>query len=135
MAAPTESLAQLVLRCTGSPLLGLVAELQKRFEPAGPAPQTENTMPIIYKYPLGIIDEQYLDIPDLADVLAVKVQEGQLTLWVRIDSNRGHSKGVDIYIVPTGHPFDDHGQMYLTTFQSGHFVGHVFYTLNTNGEH
>ena len=29
MAAPTESLAQLVLRCTGSPLLGLVAELEK----------------------------------------------------------------------------------------------------------
>ena len=92
----------------------------------------------IYKYPLQITDEQVINIPNIAHPLSVQVQEsegGIPVLWVVTDDN-DNFKGISIYIVGTGQEFsqstDDTHKTYLSTFQQGSFVGHVFYSMEFN---
>ena len=89
----------------------------------------------IYKYPLRVVDEQVINIPNINYLLDVQVQKsegGQPVLWAAIDKDYHHNNAVKIYIVGTGVEFENDfintsGKRYLCTFQLEGFVGHVFY--------
>ena len=92
----------------------------------------------IYKYPLQITDEQVINIPNIAHPLSVQVQEsegGMPVLWVMTD-DANPFKGINIYIIGTGQEFSQvtggTHKTYLSTFQQGSFVGHVFYAMEFN---
>lgn len=83
-------------------------------------------MRTIYKYPLLILDEQEIEMPDSANLLAVQMQNGQPCLWAHVD----HSLPMvvrKIAIRGTGHPADNLGR-YISTFQmkGGELVFHAF---------
>jgi len=92
---------------------------------------------IIYKYPLQMIDEQTINIPNLSFLLDVQTQssEGdQPVLWACVDNDANHLCEVTIIIIGTGIEFENDfvntsGKQYLSTFQVNGFVGHVFYEL------
>jgi hypothetical protein len=79
---------------------------------------------VIYKYPLKLVDEQTVEMPNSATLLHVAEQNGQLCLWAMVDPRR-EVVGVPIVIVGTGNPMGNVGK-YLGTVQMGRFVWHVF---------
>jgi len=85
-------------------------------------------MKVIYKYPLEVIDDQFIDIHQDYEVLSVQVQNGKLCLWAKVDPKLPMVY-MHIVIIGTGQPMSDNDEMkYIGTFQleSGSFVGHCF---------
>ena len=60
----------------------------------------------ILKYILETIDEQTIQIPQPAEILSVKEQNGNMVLYAIADTTR-ETKPMTIRIVGTGHPFKD----------------------------
>lgn len=81
---------------------------------------------IIYKYPIRVAPEQYVDMPSAARILSVQVQHDTLCLWAVIDPEAPVHPRM-IRVVATGKTFDNDGA-YLGTVQleRGQFVFHVF---------
>ena len=85
-------------------------------------------MKVIYKYPLEVTDDQFINIPKDYQILTVQVQNGRPCLWAEVDPKLPMDC-VHIVIVGTGHSIHDDDEMkYIGTFQleSGSFVGHCF---------
>ena len=86
-------------------------------------------MKTIWKFPLGVADEQTIEMPQGAKVLAVQVQGEQVCVWVLVDPHADKERRT-FYIVGTGHDlWDDWGRLrHLGTFQlrGGALVFHVF---------
>jgi hypothetical protein len=85
-------------------------------------------MQTIYKYPLLILDEQEIEVPQGASFLTVQMQHGQPCLWALVDNERPMSKR-KVLIRGTGHPCDDiRDYSYLSTFQmkGGELIFHAF---------
>ena len=81
----------------------------------------------IWKYPLRIADEQTIDFPEGAEVLAVQVQKGAPCLWVRVDPAAPKTPR-KIITHGTGHPVPETTGRYIGTYQieGGALVFHVF---------
>ena len=81
----------------------------------------------IRKYPLRIADEQTIDFPEGAEVLAVQVQKGTPCLWVRVDPAAPKTPR-KIITHGTGHPVPETTGRYIGTYQieGGALVFHVF---------
>ena len=60
----------------------------------------------ILKYTLETIDEQTIQIPQPAEILSVKEQNGNMVLYAIADLNK-KAVPIHIKIVGTGHPFED----------------------------
>lgn len=85
-------------------------------------------MKAIYKYPLEVIDDQFIDMRRDYQVLSIQVQNGKPCLWAEVDP-KSPMLYVHIVIVGTGQPIHNDDEMkYIGTFQleSGSFVGHCF---------
>ena len=86
----------------------------------------------IYKYPLRVMDEQYIPLPPSAQILTVDVQYGNLVLWalVDIDDPEMDSGRRLIYVIGTGNMIQDdiENMSYVNTVQmrDGNLVWHVF---------
>lgn len=78
----------------------------------------------IWKYPIG--QRQILAIPGFQRFLAVGVQNpgDTPTVWAIVDPE-ADKEAIEVWITVTGGPVAE-GE-YLGTFQSGWFVGHVFW--------
>ena len=81
----------------------------------------------IYKYPLEITDEQFIEVPIGTEFLTVMYQDDNLFIWgkhqvkeVDIKKNR------KIVIVGTGNVFDDSDKTYIGSVQRRQFVWHVY---------
>ena len=82
----------------------------------------------IWKFPLKLEDEQEVDMPSLACVLCVQVQDEIPCLWALVDEACPHVRRI-VHIRGTGHIADGMEMaQYVGTFQllGGIFVGHVF---------
>lgn len=81
----------------------------------------------IFKYPIDIADEQFLELPQDARILSVQVQDGIICIWamVRPDNPTIRRR---ILVVGTGNPLPDEiwAAHYLGTVQVGRGVWHVF---------
>lgn len=65
-------------------------------------------MMTVYKYPLLILDEQEVEIPNGADLLTVQMQNGKPCLWALVETQSPPVKR-KILIRGTGHPAENVG--------------------------
>lgn len=82
----------------------------------------------VYKYLLRVTDEQHLDLPDGAGIIAVQTQQDQVCLWALVDPACPPVRR-RILMFGTGHTVPDAGPLkYLGTVQlhGGVLVFHVF---------
>ena len=81
----------------------------------------------IYKYPLQIIDEQWVNIPKGAEILTVQIQNGIPCLWAKVDAQEDNERRL-IEIIGTGNPISNSDRKYISTIQleKGKLVFHVF---------
>lgn len=79
----------------------------------------------IRKYPLAVVDTQYVRMPKGATLLSAQVQEGLPMLWALVDEESTEYKDRQIQTFGTGQPIVKAGK-YLNTYQLGGLVLHVF---------
>lgn len=81
----------------------------------------------IYKYPLDIVDVQYVAIPETARMLDVQAQGDQLCMWALVDPD-SPLKSRTVRVYGTGHDVSDPHAYYAGTAQTmgGQLVWHVF---------
>jgi len=93
-------------------------------------------MRVVYKYPLEITDEQWVEWPSFTKPLAIQVQHGVPCIWADVETEQTPSRQ-RIVIRGTGHPVADHDDEsgdganleYIGTFQveGGALVFHAFF--------
>ncbi|AUR82382.1 hypothetical protein NVP1023O_73 [Vibrio phage 1.023.O._10N.222.51.B4] len=87
----------------------------------------------VWKFPLKVADEQYIDVPVGAEPLKAEMQNGELCLWMLVQpsSNKVTKK---VHVHGTGHNVDDALTLgdYVDSFMmhDGALVFHVFVTEN-----
>lgn len=84
----------------------------------------------IWKFPLEIIREQNLMMPEGAEILSVQTQHNSLCLWALVNPEAPLQRRV-IEVFGTGHSISDAERKYVTTAQrdGGKFVWHIFEKL------
>ncbi len=75
----------------------------------------------VHKYPLELTDLQQVEMPAMATILTVQVQNGQPVLWALVTPANLPNRRT-IRLVGTGHPIDMAGR-YIATIQ---LVLHAF---------
>jgi hypothetical protein len=83
----------------------------------------------VWKYPLSVDDEQFIEMPANAHILCVQTQRGRPCLWALVDpTNQPETR--KILIAGTGHVREELWGLvnYIGTFQLdyGQLVFHVF---------
>lgn len=81
----------------------------------------------VFKYPLIMITDQGVKLPKGAEVLSVQVDNKteMPALWAKVNpSNTAETRA--IFILATGQPVPQKANRFISTFQSGQFVWHVF---------
>lgn len=85
----------------------------------------------VFKYPIRLLDEFTLPLPDGAKVLSVQAQAGAPVLWALVDET-APPKLRSFILRGTGHAIATKAPLaYVGTFQlhGGNFIGHVFEVL------
>lgn len=80
---------------------------------------------IIYKYPLELIEEQTIIIPQEHKLLCVQMQYGQAKIWALVN-NASSSTKLKVFHYGIGHNFYLGTKEYLGTYQKDTFVWHIF---------
>lgn len=83
----------------------------------------------VYRYPLQLVDEQEIELPDGAEILSIQRREGRVDavdLWALVDPSAPPVKR-RFHVVGTGHKVLFRGR-FLATVQihHGQLVFHVF---------
>lgn len=86
-------------------------------------------MKTVYKYPLDFEDYSIVTLPLGYQLLKVIIQNGNPVLYALIDTNENRFRGVRFRIAGTGHPIDEDNLEYVSTFEMGSLVFHVFHLL------
>lgn len=84
-------------------------------------------MRAIWKFPLIVRDEQWINMPRGARPLSVQVQNGTPCLWAMVDCD-AQPEPHRFRLYGTGHPVDEPAQHFVGTFQmyDGSLVFHLF---------
>ena len=80
----------------------------------------------IFKYPIQIISEQEIEMPQGAEVIHAGLDpQGLMCIWAIVDP-RNEAEPVSILVYGTGEsmPFDP--AKHISSFQDGQFMWHVF---------
>ena len=81
----------------------------------------------IYKYKLGRVEHQVIELPKNFKPLRTEFQDGQLCLWSIVDLESG-KENFDFYIFGTGQINNDLIELtYISTVFIDGFVWHIFY--------
>lgn len=85
-------------------------------------------MKTIWKFPLGVADQQSIRAPGLEKVLSVQLQGKQPMLWGVVNTDKPDRTWL-VQLVGTGHPVNDllyDSRHFVDTFQVYELVFHVF---------
>lgn len=84
-------------------------------------------MKSIFKYQLKTTDLQEIEMPELAEVLCVQVQNGIPCIWAKVETENALKKRA-FFVVGTGNPLPDNPSNYIGTYQlyDGGLVFHLF---------
>ena len=88
----------------------------------------------IHKYLLKITDQQDIEMPHLAQILCVQMQDGHLYIWAMVDDEAPMDSRT-IRIIGTGNPIDDGNWLnYIGAVQEfdGELIWHVFERMLTS---
>lgn len=86
-------------------------------------------MPVIWKFPLKITDEQTVEVDKVwVKPLTVQMQNGVLCLWAEVSGKARTKRRVVVTIRGTGHSFVqiESSETYVGTVQDGPMVWHVY---------
>lgn len=86
-------------------------------------------MKAVYKYSLRVYDRQVVCLPKGSKILSVGEQNGQIRLWVLVETLESNMKAHTIIIHGTGHCANDViGSRFIGTvmLNGGQIVFHVF---------
>lgn len=83
-------------------------------------------MKTIYKYPIQLVDMQFVEMPANAEIISTAMQGGVLCLWAMVDSSHNVNDSKAIAVVGTGNPFPDDVKKFIGTVFDRNFVWHVF---------
>jgi hypothetical protein len=83
---------------------------------------------VIYKYEVDTI----VVMPDKAEILTVQLQNGSPWIWALVDTSEELVER-NFNIVGTGWELEEFNHKYITTFQNGSYVWHVFEILGDEG--
>lgn len=90
---------------------------------------SDSTTKRIYKYPLPVVDDPDIAMPEGARMLTVQTHGGQPFIWALVDTD-ADMEPRGFRVLWTGHPFPDAERwpIYVGTFQlaGGGLVFHVF---------
>lgn len=85
---------------------------------------------VVWKFPLKVIEVQFLSMPPAANILCVQMQFGVPTLWALVDpTSTGYQPITAVYMIGTGHVVNlPEGSVYRGTVQEsgGSLVRHCF---------
>uniref|UniRef100_A0A6M3LQ43 Putative portal protein n=1 Tax=viral metagenome TaxID=1070528 RepID=A0A6M3LQ43_9ZZZZ len=85
-------------------------------------------MTTIWKFPIDLIDSQFVPMPKGAKILTCQLQGNAIQIWAKVSpDNQLTAREIRIY--GTGHNIDEELSLrYISTFQSGGgtFIFHVF---------
>lgn len=87
-----------------------------------------NDQRVVYKYPLQITDKQIVQLPEIREILCVQIQNKVPCLWAYVDPN-SKNEPVEIVTMGTGHVLAKKSRKYISTYQFGELVFHVFENL------
>lgn len=95
--------------------------------------KTNNTTSFrVLKYALPIHGHAVIEMPEGAEIISVRNQREQITLWATAKNER-HSEKRDLYVAMTGEPvhFINAEPRFLDTvlLDGGNYVAHVFEIL------
>ncbi len=81
----------------------------------------------IYKYPLKVLDEQVIEFPVGAQILALKAQDNLPQIWAAVEPDAKLEKRT-FHTFGTGHtlPADMSRLIYIDTYVIPNLVFHVF---------
>lgn len=81
----------------------------------------------IWKFELETTDNQFIEIPKGAQLLAVQTQSDKPCLWALVDPNAEKEKRC-FEVFGTGHVINSNNREYIGTYQlnGGNLVFHVF---------
>lgn len=81
----------------------------------------------IWKFPLEVVDNQVIGIPEVATILSVQMQRGTACLWAICDPSKNAAPRT-IEILGTGHPMPEGERKFIDTIQinGGSLIFHVF---------
>ena len=83
-------------------------------------------MKTIYKYAIGITDEQAVTMPRGAKILSAGLDpQGNPCVWAEVDTDE-KDISVTIEIFGTGNPIQPHPRKFIGTFVDDVFVWHVY---------
>jgi hypothetical protein len=85
-------------------------------------------MNAVWKFPLGLVKEQRIDIPGPWEPLLVADQGGTVCLWASVTPG-GHVRSHRIVMVGTGWEFDSAGLEPLGSVVAGPYVWHFWLDL------
>ena len=86
-------------------------------------------MKTVWKYTIGITDEQFIFVPIGAKPLYVNLDpNGVPCVWCDVEQFNERSGKLHIKIRGTGHPSPENAT-YLGSFIQGPFVWHVYYRI------
>lgn len=80
---------------------------------------------VIWKWSLGRLGEQVIEIPRGAMVLTVQKQHGAPQIWAYCDPTEP-KEAIVISVIGTGIDIPAHPGDYIGTIQEGEFVWHIF---------
>ncbi len=84
-------------------------------------------MRAIWKFPLKIVDEQTVSMPQGARLLCVQTQNGVPYLWAEVTVNsEARNELLTFHVYGTGHPMPEDPGTYIGTFQLPSLVFHVY---------
>jgi len=79
----------------------------------------------IFKYPLLLVSDQFIEVPANLSALSLQVQNDTICLWAAIDPN-APLISQRIFIVGTGQNVPPNVRAFLGTLQIDNYVWHVF---------
>lgn len=81
----------------------------------------------IHKFPLEIVDTQFVFMPGVSRILSVQVQHGRPCLWAEVDPSKPKIRRM-IFIVGTGHELPKGYKTFVGTVQQldGRLVWHIY---------
>lgn len=83
-------------------------------------------MKTIHKYPLMVVDEQTVMMPESARILSIQIQHGIPCLWAAVDTDTPLMAYV-LFCYGTGHPVYSEWEHYIGTVQVNNLVFHYFF--------
>lgn len=85
---------------------------------------------VIYKFPLGVTDEQDIEMPAGAKILSAQLQHDRICIWALCEKHEEVKQTRSIRVFGTGNSISLDDRMfkleYISTVQMGPFVWHVF---------